>query len=261
MTMFRASDVRYAEGLDATVYTPEGDGPFPALVVVHAGAWTIGDRFTHERAVEDLAGRGIAAMAIEFRMPPQARYPEPISDIAAAIEWLHANAADFDIDPGRIGGFGLSSGGHQLLLAALRPSDPRWPAARERPCAFVVIAFAVTDPLARYRMVSERSIEFLRSAHHAYWPDEAAMAEGNPQLLIERGEAERLPPLLVLQGTVDENLTDDMAQRFVAAYRGAGGDATLELFEGEPHAFIDRFPDSGATRRALDAIVGFVGAR
>ena len=128
--MFRTSDVRYADGLDARVYTPAGDGPLPALVVVHGGAWTVGDRFTHERAVEHLAGRGIAAMAIEFRMPPQARYPEPISDIAAAIEWLHANAADFDIDPGRIGGFGLSSGGHQLLLAALRPSDPRWPAAR-----------------------------------------------------------------------------------------------------------------------------------
>lgn len=254
-------DVRYRPGLEARVHVPAGAGPFPAVVAVHGGAWVGGDRFTHERAVEDLAARGIAAMAIEFRMPPAVRYPEPIADIAAAIAWLRANAASFRIDPARIGGAGFSSGGHQLLLAALRPSDPRWSAGEEGRCAFVILFFAVSDPLARYEMVSARGLDPLVAAHHAYWPDRDSMAEGNPQLIVERGEAECLPALLSLQGTDDENLTDDMAERFVAAYRAAGGDATLELFRGEPHAFVDRFPDSAATQAALAATVAFIQAR
>ncbi|HEY1777407.1 MAG TPA: alpha/beta hydrolase [Solirubrobacteraceae bacterium] len=254
------TDLRYRDGLDARVYTPTTGGSFPAVVAVHGGAWVGGNRFTHEPSVEHLAANGIAMMAIEFAMAPAARYPEPIADIAAALGWLRDNAERFDIDAGRIGGFGLSSGAHQLLLAALRPSDPRWSATPACPCAFVLIAFGVTDPLARYQMALKRPREDLVSAHNAYWPDVDAMTEGNPQLILERGEAECLPPLLCLQGTDDENLTEDMAERFVTAYRKAGGDAVLEVFPGEPHAFLDRAPDSAASQSALASAVAFVHA-
>lgn len=253
-------DVNYRLGLEARIYQPLGGGLFPALVAVHGGSWISGNRFMHERAVEHLARHGIAVMAIEFRMPPEARYPEPIADVAAAIAWLRHNARTYRIDAPRIGGFGLSSGAHQLLLAALRPSDPRWSAAEDGSCAFLVAAFPVADPLARYRMAQTHSIQRLLVAHDAYWPDEESMGEGNPQRLIERGEAERLPPLLVLQGTADANVTGEMAQHFVDVYRSAGGEAALELFEGEPHAFIDRAPDSAATQRALELIVAFVSS-
>jgi len=251
-------DVRYGADLAARLHLPACAGPFPALISVHGGSWCHGDRLMHERTLERLAGRGIASMAIDFRMPPQARYPEPIADVAAAFAWLSRNAGRLSIDAGLIGGIGFSSGAHQLLLAALRPGDPRWSAGPVE-CAVLVAAFPVTDPLARYRMARAHSLSPLVDAHLAYWPSEQAMAEGSPQRLVESGEAERLPPLLVLQGTADENLTDDMAARFVEAYRDAGGEATLALFEGEPHGFIDRSPDSAASRRALDLIVEHAG--
>jgi acetyl esterase len=253
-------DLQYRDGLEARVYVPGPGGPFPAVVAVHGGAWVGGDRFTHERAVEHLAAHGIAVMAIEFGMPPEARYPAPIADIAAAFAWLRDSAGRFGIEASRIGGFGLSSGAHQLLLAALVPGDPRWSAGAECPCAFLVIAFGVTDPLARYEMVCASSRQDLVGAHHAYWPDREAMTEGNPQLILERGEAECLPPLLALQGAEDENLTDDMAERFATAYRRAGGDATLEFFPGEPHAFLDRSPDSAPSQSALATAVAFIHA-
>jgi acetyl esterase/lipase len=250
-------DVFYRDGLASRLYLPAGSGPFPGLVAVHGGSWCYGDRLMHESTAQRLAARGIAIMAIDFRMPPQARYPDPIADVAAAIEWLGRTAPELSLDAGRIGGLGFSSGAHQLLLAALAPSDPRWSAGAVR-CGMLIAAFGVTDPLARYRMARSRSLTRLLEAHDAYWPDERAMAEGNPQLLVERGEAECLPALLVLQGTADENLTGDMAERFVRAYREAGGDATLALFDGEPHAFLDRSPDSAASLRAVDLIVEFV---
>jgi dipeptidyl aminopeptidase/acylaminoacyl peptidase len=62
----------------------------------------------------------------------------------------------------------------------------------------------------------------------------------------------------MLQGTNDDNVTPDMADRFVAAYRHAGGRIDLTKFEGEPHAFIAKDPGSPASRRALDLIAAFV---
>lgn len=84
------------------------------------------------------------------------------------------------------------------------------------------------------------------------------MEQGNPQLILERGDRSERPPVLLLQGTKDDNLTPDMADRFAATYRAAGGEITLEKFDGEPHAFIGKDPQSPASRRAIELIIGFV---
>ncbi|HUN49246.1 MAG TPA: alpha/beta hydrolase [Stellaceae bacterium] len=256
---------RDGKPLLARIYRPRGAAPFPALVEVHGGAWTANDRSTNAAIHRALAASGAVVMAIDFRMPPEAQYPASIQDINLAVRWLKAHAREFAVRPDRVGGLGTSSGGHQLMLSALRPRDPRYsalpveaPPAVDAGLAFVVLCWSIVDPLARYRMVREKGIERLVNAHHAYWPSEAAMAEGNPQLILERGEAQDLPPALMLQGTSDDNVTPDMADRFAVAYRQAGGRIDLTRFEGEPHAFIAKDPASPASRRALDLITAFV---
>jgi dipeptidyl aminopeptidase/acylaminoacyl peptidase len=84
------------------------------------------------------------------------------------------------------------------------------------------------------------------------------MAEANPQTILERGEAKNLPPALIIQGTADNNVTPDMADRFVAAYTRAGGHIALRKFEGEPHTFIVLNPTSAASVEAIGLIVDFV---
>jgi dipeptidyl aminopeptidase/acylaminoacyl peptidase len=87
------------------------------------------------------------------------------------------------------------------------------------------------------------------------------MAEGNPQQMLARGQHGRLTPLLVLQGTNDDNLPSDMADNLVAAWRKAGGEAELKKFEGQIHAFVNREPKSAATHEALQDMVAFIRKR
>jgi acetyl esterase/lipase len=253
-----------SEPLLARLYIPAGRGPFPAVVSVHGGRWVSQSRLTNEVIDRALAEAGTVVMAVDFRMPPVVRYPEPVADINFAIRWLKQVAKRLRSDPALVGGIGTSSGGHQLMLSALRPGDPRYTAFPLAGCdagadlAYVIACWPVLDPLARYQMARRNNMDLHIQSHRAYWPDEAAMAEGNPQLILERGESKKLPPLLLIQGTADTTVPPEMTQRFFATYRACGGNATLELFEGKPHTFMTHEPDAPESRAARAAIVRFV---
>ncbi|HEV2100266.1 MAG TPA: alpha/beta hydrolase [Stellaceae bacterium] len=259
-------DLEYLRSGDARLlarfYRPEGSGPFPAVLEVHGGAWTSGDRLNNTAIGEHLAANGIVMFSIDFRMPPAARYPETIADVNFGIRFLKANAERFATRAELVGGLGSSSGGHLLLLTALRPHDPRYTAlpllGTDAKLAFAVACWPVADPLARYHAVQQRGNTRLAEAHEQFWPSEAAMAEGSPQLILKRGEPVEKPPALIMQGTADDNLTPDMARNFAAAYTQAGGAITFHEFAGEPHAFISRDPASANARRALGLISEFV---
>lgn len=123
---------------------------------------------------------------------------------------------------------------------------------------FVVVCWPISDPVARYKMARETGNERLVRNHDAFFLTEAAMAEANPQTILESGEARNLPPALLIQGTADANVTPDMADRFVAAYTKAGGRITLRKFEGQPHTFIGQKPTSAASIEALGVITDFI---
>jgi acetyl esterase/lipase len=250
----------------ARVYQPPGAGPFPTLIDVHGGAWHIGDRLNNAAIDHGLAARGILVVAIDFRQSQDAPYPASLIDVNLGVRWLKAHAADFNGTPD-VGGLGSSSGGHQILLTALRPRDPSFTglplaghADLDASLAYVVACWPVSNPLERYRRAREKNLDGV-AAYEAYWPSEAAMAEGSPQLILERGEAMHLPPMFVLQGTADELVPPEMQQRFVDTYQAAGGQIEMRLYEGMPHTFIVRMPSHPQAVRALDDIAQFVHAQ
>jgi acetyl esterase len=268
-TTIEITEVAYREfdGLKllAQIYRPPGKGPFPAVVEVHGGAWTGGDRFNNDLIARKLAADGIVVMAIEFRMPPDFVYPASVADINFAIRWLKLHAEAYGIDTRAIGGLGTSSGGHQLLLAALCPGDSKYNSpdlplekANGGELRFAALGWPISDPLARYQMANERGNTRLVQSHDAYFGSRETMAAANPQLIVERREFSHLPPLLVLQGTADENVTPDMADRFAAAYRAAGGDVELYKFEGQPHAFATQKAGSPESQLAIDRFADFI---
>jgi acetyl esterase len=253
------------EKLLARIYRPARPGPFPAVVSIHGGAWTSGDRVQNAPIDKALAAAGVVVVDLDFRMPPKFRYPASVADINYGIRWLKSNAEKLGTRSDWVGAVGASSGAHQMLLNLLDPNNSDYVAEElsgvDADLNFAVACWPITDPLARYRMALERKNERLVAAHHAFFPSEQKMGEANPQAILERARDISLPPLLVLQGTKDDNVTPDMAARFASAYRRAGGHAVLKEFPDQPHTFVTKDPTAPASLEALGLICNFVTNR
>jgi acetyl esterase/lipase len=272
-------DVEYLRHGDkpllARLFKPRGTGLFPAMVELHGGAWCMGDRTRDVAINEPLAKSGILVAALDFRMPPEASYPASFADINYGVRWLKAHARELHVRPDRIGILGSSSGGHQAMLAAMRPNDPRYtvvklpmgmPSVDARLCC-VVMCWPVIDPLARYRYAKAMKqsdkprpalLDQVLPLHDAYWQSEQTMAEGNPVLALERGEQVDTPPALYIQGASDIVHPRVDLDRFVSAYQRAGGRVQLELLDGEAEGFIVRNPASSSAAQAVQKIISFV---
>jgi acetyl esterase len=294
-----AVDMKYLDCSDgvllARVYQPRGEGPFPLMVEVHGGAWCLDDRLHNAIFNEALAAHGIVVAAIDFRMPPVTTYPGSIADVNYAIRWFKTRAVQFGSRPEFVGVVGSSSGGHQAMLVAMRPRDPRYSSRRlpagssevDATVLCVVMCWPVIDPLGRYRYVKslvpggspdlERgqlapnlpdasgarppvTSSQLIDYHERYWVTEESMAEGNPTMALERGENVNLPPALYIQGDMDMFHPRPHLDRFVTAYRAAGGQVDLCLVGGESGNFILKDPSSAGSRKAISAIADFVQA-
>ena len=181
----------------ARVYQPKGSGPFPTIVDVHGGAWHNGDRIANAGIDRALAANGILVAALDFRQPPEAGYPASICDINLAVRWLKLHAAEFN-GTTAVGAFGNSSGGHQVVLSALRPRHPSYSALPlpQHPeinasLSYVIAGWPVIDPLYRFRYAKEINNQEHIKAHIEYWRTEETMAEGSPQTIVERQRARR----------------------------------------------------------------------
>jgi acetyl esterase/lipase len=266
----------------ARVYKPRGAGPFPALVECHGGAWCLSDRFTEKLRHQFMAAHGIVSVALDFRSGKDDPYPASVADVNYAVRWIKLNARMLKTRPELVGLSGQSSGGHLAMLVAMRPHDPRYAAialpagspAHDASVRCVVMSWPVINPYSRYRhakraLAGANPPEWPKSIvarQDDYWRSEANMAEGNPVLILERGEKVLTPPAIWFQGRGDilhdykdaeSSFDGNEPQRFVALYRKAGGEIALEYIEAERHA--GHAPDLSKTGDMFERMVAFVG--
>ena len=233
----------YQSGLAVRIYQPAGAGPFPGLVDVHGGVWTNGDRSANEVMDRALAESGMVVAAVDFRQSPDHPYPAQVADVNLATRWLKAHAVEFNADPDTVGGIAGSSGGHTVLLSAMRPNHPAYSyidlpgSDADATMKYLLLGWPIVDPYARYRFVQETGNDRIIGLSEAYFRTTDAMKEGSPGQILQRGEEAVLPPTLIVQGTADNNLPVPVTERFAVDYRKAGGDLELEMFPDMPHLF------------------------
>ena len=107
------------------VYLPDSARhrpPYPSVVWLHGGGWREGTK-RNPRPVELLAD-GIAVVSVQYRLSGVAPFPAQILDAKDAVKFIRQRAADYGLDPTRIGAWGNSAGGHLAALLGTAGDEP-----------------------------------------------------------------------------------------------------------------------------------------
>jgi acetyl esterase/lipase len=110
----------------------------------------------------------------------------------------------------------------------------------------------------RYHLAKKAGANEVVEHHHMFWGDEAAMSEGSPPAILDRGEKVHLPPALVFGGDSDEWVPLETMQRLVDGWKKAGGEVELELFRGANHGFMTGNPEAPYARPAIERVKTFI---
>lgn len=249
--------------LVARIYQPQGVGPFPALLDLHGGAWNNKDRTANEPMDRAVAASGVLVAAVDLTLASEAPYPASVQDANYGVRWLKAKATGYNGDASRLGVLGSSSGGHVAQLLALRPRDARYGAIPlpEAPTVDAAVAYVATrspisDTVARFRQAEKMQRESMMKNNQLYFRPWDSIVEANPQQILERREASALPPMLIMQGALDDNVLPAIQETFAATYRAAGGECDLHVFPGCEHEWVAT--PGPQTTRAHEMVKAFI---
>jgi acetyl esterase/lipase len=237
------TDVVYGQvaerDLSCDIFRPDSPGePAPAAILIHGGGWQRGNRNgVHPRA-RRLADHGIVAIAVEYRLTGEARWPGHIQDVKACLRWVRSHADSLGIHPDRIVLVGFSAGGHLALLAAGTPGDPTFAGDGGSPgVSEAVNAVVGFFPAIRIQPGDQRDNDAFPASPGSSLGDDMGVEEARAASPIERVR-EGYPPTLLLHGTADEVISPRASQQFYDRVIEAGSVAELRLYAGMRHEFV-----------------------
>lgn len=210
-----------AEGstLEGELFAPRGDDRRTLVIMVHGGAWQVGDRSMMHPRAQALAAHGFTCVAVRYRLLGEAPWPAPLDDVVAWCRWARSEAEARGIDSVAL--LGCSAGAHLSLLAAAS-SDP------DAPNADAVIAL--------YPPASLTAEQAARLIGDDASPE--AIAAVSPQARVTSG----FPPTMLIHGTADAMVPVSQSVGLHQVLQDSGVPSELHLMEGQIHEF-----DTGPT--------------
>lgn len=236
---------RTVDGIPLHLDLYRADGPSrrpgPGLILIHGGSWRSGSKEQVAEIAEPLAKNGLVVASVNYRLAPDHEFPAQIEDVTAAVRWLRRNAAEYNIDPDRIGAVGFSAGAHLAVLLGV---------ARDRQ----FLAGDVPDVPASVRAVISVSgpfdfTGFEKDPDHtglAYWlggtwrQRPTAYRDASPL----RQVTSKAPPMLLIAGTDDTLVPPENDVRLAAALKKSGVPVQTILVKNAGHVLT---PTEGKT--------------
>ena len=233
----RIDRVPYAQGtsapLLADIYVPHRKGLTPAIIFIHGGGWLHQTR--GGPVIDPLIEHGYAGMAIDYDLSPGVRFPIALEECKAAVRWLRAHAAAYNIDANRIAVEGGSAGGELAALVALTGDDPRYEAfggfhnfsSRVK----TALLYSSDLDLTPFSPTDESIVAYLGGSCAE---KRVLCLQASPQNNL----GGTLPPMFIGHGNADKDVPFSQFTNFVAAYKQAGGSITTFIAEGGPHSYV-----------------------
>jgi len=216
--------------------TDDARRPWPVLLYLHGGGFTIGSVATHASLCRHLAHLAHAAvLSLDYRLAPEHKFPTAVHDAWDALQWLHAQAPALGLDPARLAIGGDSAGATLAIVSALQARDAGLPLRLQLLFYPGCAAHQDTPSHKTYAhgfVLEEASITWFFSqyvntpADRDDWrfsPLNAPDLDGMPPVWMGLAECDPL---------VDEGVM--MADRFLMA----GVSVDLEIYHGVTHEFI-----------------------
>ena len=227
--------------LRCDIYEPNNaEKARPAVVLLHGGAWRMGNKNVMQGYGERLARAGFVGVASEYRLTPEAPWPAHIHDTKAAIRWTRAHASELSIDPNRIAILGRSAGGHLALLAAGTPGLEAFEGSGGNPGVdtSVQAAVGIFPPTRIYFGEGrERGSSPARSLL-----GDTATRDGADLASPLSHVTDTYPPTFLLHGTADKTVPPSASMVMYEALVAAGVPVELHMYASQPHGFAGR-PD------------------
>ena len=240
--------------VNALVYTPEGVGPFGAVVLIHGGAFWMGGGAPGFAMNDTLcrvmcARAGVVVVNVDHRLAPEHPYPTPLEDVYDTLVWLQESATRLGVDPDRVAVHGISSGGNLAAAVVQLSLDRGGPPVR----AQVLQSPSLDLSSGSRRFVGDPEDEGARQIIALYrgaGPGDPESAPSSPGL---RADLAGLPPALVVLARFD-NLAAD-ARAYAQRLQAAGVPTTVLEYPmthtvAEPQVY----------RRNQDEVVAWVRA-
>ncbi len=227
------------------IYTPadaSSNASMPLVEMVHGGGWTSGSKANINvispapevpTAMLGLLADGFVVTSIDYRLAPQYKFPDNIEDVKCSIRYLRAHAAQYHIDPNRIGLMGSSAGGHLVSLAGLAGPSAGWDVGEYTDQSSAVqavvdmfgpeyIGSGIGDPaLSDPTIFGSKSNDFQLASP--------------PNYIANTPNTD--PPFLILQGDHDGTVPPIHSLRFYNALLQAGQPAILQMVQNSGHGF------------------------
>jgi acetyl esterase/lipase len=235
-----------------------GDGPPPLVVYYHGGGWVLGNHASDDPFCRDLCDRtGAAVLSVDYRHAPEARYPAPVDDAVAALNWAAENAAALGADPTRIAVAGWSAGANLAAVVCQVARDNGGP-----DIAGQLLVTPVTNYDQNSPSLTENAEGYIltKSLMDWFWdqyadPEERTERRASPL----RGDLDNLPPAFVVTCQFDP--LRDEGRAYADALRDAGNEVGHSNARGHVHTSLHSVGVviSGAPVRAemAEAVRGF----
>ncbi len=236
--------------LKCNVYMPPQEGTArPAVLLIHGGGWTSGDR-SQLHGYGILLGRiGYVCVATEYRLAGEAKWPAQLHDVKAALRWMRANASRLGIDPNKISVSGNSAGAHLSLMIAgtqnVAGFEGEGGHAGLPTDVAACVAFYAPAQLYAHDQPLREELSFLFGRGYSLETARAASP-------IDYASA-AFPPTLLITGNKDELVPDEASFRMYRALIDAGANAELHVYADAPHAF-DATPEFGRQTAGIMAL-------
>ncbi|MEO8664703.1 MAG: alpha/beta hydrolase [Ignavibacteria bacterium] len=220
------------------IVRPEGvNKKLPVFIFIHGGGWVLGDYPTHKRMVRELVVlSGIAGVFVNYTRTPDAKYPQAINEIFAALKWVAEHGDEINVDGKNLAVIGNSVGGNMTAVTALKAKENGGPEIKLQ-----IMMWPVTDSdfeNESYKQFGEQ--RFLTSSLMKWMFDLYSTPEQRKEIYISPLKAsveqlKGLPPALIQ--VAENDILRDEGEAYGRKLNEAGVKVTTVRYNGMIHDF------------------------